>query len=395
MFAPGGLTIQLHQGGFYMSLSIRKGTSQSPDVVQAARELHAALDQPDIKFALFYCPADADLPTLAAELHKLFKDTNLIGCTTAGEITPLGYLKGTLTGVSIASPTMDVATQLIQLDGFDSHAAGAGVSALLQGLGTRNGLPVSATDTFAFLLIDGLSMQEEQVVSCIHQNLRGIEMIGGSAADDVRFKATYLYHQGQFHRDCALLSVVRTDQPFMAFRTQHFVQSQQRMVVTKADPARRIVYAINGLPAAREFARLVNVPIDELSALVFATHPVVVRVGGQYFVRSIAKMNDDESLSFFCAIDEGIVLTIAQGVDMVENLKQAFDQVRSTMGVPQLVLGCDCILRRLETERSGIKEQIGQIFMDNNVIGFATYGEQFNAMHVNQTFTGIAIGSRA
>ena len=29
----------------------------------------------------------------------------------------------------------------------------------------------------------------------------------------------------------------------------------------------------------------------------------------------------------------------------------------------------------------------------NNVIGFATYGEQFNAMHVNQTFTGVAIGS--
>jgi signal transduction histidine kinase len=26
------------------------------------------------------------------------------------------------------------------------------------------------------------------------------------------------------------------------------------------------------------------------------------------------------------------------------------------------------------------------------VIGFATYGEQYNAMHVNQTFTGVAIG---
>jgi len=378
-----------------MSLSIRKGTSQSRDPVQAARELHAALDQPGIKFALFYCPAYIDLETLAAELHKCFNDVDLIGCTTAGEITPLGYLEGALTGVSLASPALDVATQLIQLESFDSHAAGAEVSALLQQLGTRNNAPASPADTFAFLLIDGLALQEEQVVSCVHQHLRGIELIGGSAADDVRFNATYVYYQGKFHRHCALLSVVRTDQPFMAFRTQHFVQSRQRMVVTKADPARRIVYAINGLPAAREFARLVNVPIDELSAMVFATHPVVVRVGGQYFVRSIAHMNDDESLTFFCAIDEGIVLTIAQGVDMVENLQQAFVQVRAAMGVPQLVLGCDCILRRLEIERSGIKEQIGRIFIDNNVIGFVTYGEQFNAMHVNQTFTGLAIGTRA
>ena len=55
----------------------------------------------------------------------------------------------------------------------------------------------------------------------------------------------------------------------------------------------------------------------------------------------------------------------------------------------------DIALRRLESEREGIKDEIGKIFVDNNVIGFATYGEQFNSMHVNQTFTGIAIGAHA
>ena len=184
-----------------------------------------------------------------------------------------------------------------------------------------------------------------------------------------------------------------TKLPFKAFRTQHFVQSDKRMVVTRADPVRRVVHEINGKPAAREFARLVGLQITELTPMIFATHPVVVRIGGQYFVRSIAKVNEDESLTFFCAIDEGIVLTIAKGVDMVENLERAFEQVRADVGPPQLVLGCDCILRRLESEREGIKDKLGRIFVDNNVIGFATYGEQFNSMHVNQTFTGIAIGS--
>ncbi len=376
------------------SLSIRKGTSQARDPAQAAQDLYAALYQPDIKLAVFYCSADADLPALATELHKRFGDINLIGCTTAGEITPQGYLVGSLTGVSLASPTMDVAIQAINLEGFNSDANGVAVTNLLKQLGRRDGLPASATDTFAFLLIDGLAMQEEQVVGCVHQHLLGIELIGGSAADGTRFGATHLYHNGRFQQSLALLSVVRSDLPFMAFRTQHFVKSSTRMVVTKADPARRVVYEINGLPAAGEFARLVSVPISDLSPLVFATHPMVVRVGGQDFVRSIAKVNDDSSLTFLCAIDEGIVLTIAQGVDMVKNLQEAFDQVRSTLGEPLLVLGCDCILRRLETERSGIKDEIGAIFSANNVIGFATYGEQFNAMHVNQTFTGIAIGGR-
>ena len=56
-----------------------------------------------------------------------------------------------------------------------------------------------------------------------------------------------------------------------------------------------------------------------------------------------------------------------------------------------LVLGCDCILRFLEAQELGLRTRVGEIMVANNVIGFATYGEQFNAMHVNQTFTGVAL----
>ena len=374
------------------TLSVRKGTTLTRDAELAAQELFDALYQPDIKLAVFYCAPAHDLPALATALHTRFKDIPLIGCTTAGEITPVGYLSGTLTGFSIAASEMDVVTKLIPVNPFDSAETARDMGAMLAQFSLRDGLAPSAADTFGFLLIDGLSMQEEMVVSCVHQHLHGIDLIGGSAADEVTFGATYVYHDGQFRQSVALLTLVRSDLPFMAFRTQHFVQSDTRMVVTGADPARRTVYEINGMPAAREFARLLNLDITELTPMTFATYPVVVRVGGQYFVRSIGKVNDDESLQFFCAIDEGIVLTIAKGVDMVDNLQEAFDRVRETIGVPELVLGCDCVLRRLETERSEIKEAVGRIFSDNNVIGFATYGEQFNAMHVNQTFTGIAIG---
>jgi len=377
------------------SLSIRKGTSQAQDATLAARELFEAIDQPGIGLAIFYCAPSYDLEALADALHERFGDINLIGCTTAGEITPAGYLAGSLTGVSLAGPKLDVNTQLIRLDPFDSAVSAAAVAAQVKNLSARTGAAATAADTFAFLLIDGMSMQEELVVSSIHQSLRGIELIGGSAADDVRFGSTHLYYKGRFHQHVALLNLVRSDLPFLAFRTQHFVKSEQRMVVTGADPTRRIVREINGRPAAQEYARLVGVGATALTPLIFATHPVVVRVGGQYFVRSIAKVNDDGGLQFFCAIDQGIVLTIGQGVDMVENLQQAFDKVQGTLGRPVLVLGCDCLLRRLETERTGIKERIGAIFTENNVVGFATYGEQFNAMHVNQTFTGIAIGARA
>jgi hypothetical protein len=50
-------------------------------------------------------------------------------------------------------------------------------------------------------------------------------------------------------------------------------------------------------------------------------------------------------------------------------------------------------LRRLEGAQSGLKDQVEKLFQDNNAIGFNSYGEQFNGVHVNQTLTGIAIGA--
>ena len=81
-------------------------------------------------------------------------------------------------------------------------------------------------------------------------------------------------------------------------------------------------------------------------------------------------------------------------MDLVQNLENLFSRLRDDVGEPELILGCDCILRSLEMEQKQIKHLVSKVLSRNNVIGFCTYGEQFNAMHVNQTFTGVAIGAR-
>jgi hypothetical protein len=125
----------------------------------------------------------------------------------------------------------------------------------------------------------------------------------------------------------------------------------------------------------------------------FAASPVVVVIDGTDYVRSIQKANPDGSLTFFCAIEEGVVLRVAHGVDLVNNLEQTFDNIRTEIGPPQLVFGCDCILRNLEVSQNGLKDIVGEIFRRNNTIGFSSYGEQYHGVHINQTLTGIAIGS--
>jgi hypothetical protein len=378
-----------------MPIQTRRAASTSHDPRTAARELYDALAMPELALAIVYCAPSYDLQALGTALAELFgPGAPLIGCTTAGEITPVGYLAGSITGVSIGGPGVVAHTERIdRLREIEPARSAAAAHAALAGMRDRGIAPTGA-NCFGFLLCDGLAMQEEVLVSTLYANLLGIQLIGGSAGDGLRFSSTYLYHGGRFHTDCALLTLVSTPAAFKVFKTEHFVPSSRKLVITGADPARRIVTAINGEPAAREYARVIGVDVDKLNPMIFADHPVVVSIAGNCYVRSIQKVNGDGSLSFFCAIDEGIELTVAQGVDIVNNLEAAFAAVRRELGPPALVLGCDCILRLLEIGQRGCRDQIAAILMANNVIGFATYGEQFNAMHVNQTFTGVAISAR-
>ena len=70
-----------------------------------------------------------------------------------------------------------------------------------------------------------------------------------------------------------------------------------------------------------------------------------------------------------------------------------FDELRSAIGAPEVVIGFECVLNRLEAERNQIKHRLSRLHAANNVTGFASFGEQWGSMHVNQTFTGIAIGA--
>jgi hypothetical protein len=87
------------------------------------------------------------------------------------------------------------------------------------------------------------------------------------------------------------------------------------------------------------------------------------------------------------------VLRVAHGVDLVNNLEQTFDKIRAEIGPPRLVLACDCILRNLEISQNDLKDRVAEIFRRNSAVGFSSYGEQFQGVHVNQTLTGVAIGS--
>jgi hypothetical protein len=372
---------------------LRRAVTHAADPVEAARELHRVLAGPEMALVLLFCSPEYATAEFAREIQRLFAGSCVVGCTTAGEIGPEGYQENSVTGVSFARPEFEaLAALLVEGGEVEMGRCGETVAHLRAELARRLAQQPGLAHQFALLLIDSTSRREEEVASLIGSALSDLPVLGGSAGDALRFERTSVLLDGRFHPEAAILVLVATSRPVHAFRNQHFVSSDRKMVVTGAEPARRLVTEFDAEPAVEVYARLVGCPVDELTPMIFATHPLVVRLGGAEYVRSIQKANPDGSLSFYCAIDEGLVLTLAEGHDLLTRMEGLFSDLRQRIGPPQLVIGFECVLNRLEAERNQIKHRLSRLHAANNVTGFASYGEQWGLMHVNQTFTGIAIG---
>ena len=375
-----------------MQPSLRRAQSLAADAREAVREFHAGVVQPDMALVLFFCSSDYDLDAMADEMRQRFAGVAVVGCTTAGEIGPAGYCDRSLSGVSFGSSQFRaVSGRIGHLQQFRIGAGQSFTLQLMQRLAEK--APHTMMDSsFALLLIDGLSIREEPVSRTMQSTLGKIPLVGGSAGDGANFRCTRVFAEGCFHEDSAVLTLVTTTLPFLLLQTHNFTPTDERLVVTAADPSQRLVREINGRPAAGEYARAIGVEEHDLNLSHFACWSMVVLINGMTHVRSIQQADADGSLVFFCAIETGVVLRVAKAHDLLGNLERTLQQIEDQIGVPQLVVGADCVHRKLEAEWHNEKEQVAALLGRYNTTGFATYGEQFRGIHVNQTFVGIAIG---
>jgi hypothetical protein len=381
---PGDLNTRLDR--------IHTAVSDNFNPRDAALELAQKLRPDEAACVVFFCSPRYDLKVLSAALQGHFVGTTLVGCTTAGEISQRGLTENSITAFSLPKSHFAVEALLLSNLAFlgEDQVARA-VQDKVYAL-EKKAIAIASGQSFAFALLDGMSIREEIMLGLLSDSLGGMPLLGGSAGDGLDFGDTYVYHAGAFHGNAAVMLLVNTRCPFRVVSGHHFGPTADKLVVTRADPERRVVLEINAEPAAPEYCRVMGLSLDELNASTFANNPLGVRVGENLYVRSIQSVNDDLSLTFFCAIDTGIVLTRLRDVGMIEHFQAMMRDVHDAIGDTQIVIGCDCIHRVIEAETNGLSRSLSNTYRKHRVIGFNTYGEQRDGLHLNHSFTGIAIG---
>ena len=355
-----------------------------------ANEILANVKCDEIELLLFHTSTLFDLDTVAKEISARFPHVNIVGCTSAGEFNKNGYGTEQLLAVAFLKNEFSIATALVpnlgEVNFDEAHDIASGLRRALQGRERR----YDTEQHFVISVLDGLTRHEEHFLETFATAFGNIPHLGGSAGDDLKLEATYVFYNGEFHRDAAVLLLVGTGKPFTVFSIDHINSPVSKLVVTHADPESRTVYEINGEPAAQYYASLLGMKAEDLTPDVFSMFPLAVMVGGKYFIRSIQKVDlATNAITFYCAVDIGIILTFVQLGDCIEALESKLDKLRAQLGEPEFVYACDCFLRRLEIQQGKNDLEIRRLQQRYNVAGFNAYGEHIHSVHLNQTFTGV------
>lgn len=372
-------------------MKVLTGRSMRSDPVEAVAEAtYGWTETPEILFLFSSStrPPQAVAATLAARLPGV----QMVGCTTAGEHHCGEHSNGSLVVAGLVDSGVRWATTTVRgLKDFDKARALQVTGRLYADLDVDLNRHFAPADFFCLLFIDGLSMMEERVSALLAEALEGVRLAGGSAGDDLAFEKTWVFHNGQASTDAATIVMghaIKTEVEIV--KHQHFVTTPTHLVITKAEPALRLVQEINGYPAAEAYAAALGLEVNELTSEITFLHPLTFCCDGEIYVRSILKINPDQSISFYCSIEKGMVLEIGGHTDMTKALAQQLD---AEEGRADFVLGFNCILRALEAKQGGDHEALSEVIARNScaMIGFDTYGEQLDGLHINQTLVAVLL----
>mgnify|MGYP000052944254 CR=1 FL=1 len=344
----------------------------------------------DSELTIFFLSSDYDLDFVGEQLSDQFSG-DVIGCTTAGVIGESGFERHGISAISLSKGLFTSKTWCFD-SLYDFSERITEIKHHAEALTKRE--QRYGEQIFGIFFIDGLSMREEWVIAELFSVLGDIPVVGGSAGDDLEFHATQVLFEGAFRSGIATFTLVQAACPVSLFKFQHHEPTPERLVITSAEPDERLVHEINGVKAADAYAKLVGVERETLeqNPQLFSTHPLMLRAGNRYYLRSIQQIEEDGALRFFCAIDQGLVLRLGRSGQMVASLRKELERIEGQVGGAELILIFDCILRRTEFEQHGVDEEVGELLSTHRAVGFSTYGEQCDALHVNQTMVGVAFG---
>jgi hypothetical protein len=374
-----------------MSSDIRSAITQEKATDAVVNALASQLGSLDAKAVLFFCSHQHDGAAISLQLKKRYPQAEVIGCTTAGELTNTSSLTGGVSALALGPGKVKRAAGALAKFGT---SVDNGVKTAIRSMSEALKADVRELDAAShvgIVLVEGLKGKEEEANEALGNAAPHLSFVGGSAGDNLEFKETRVFYNGEASNDGAALLLLETAVPFTVVKTCSFKPSGKEFTVTKADVPNRVIYELDGKPVAQVYAQAVGVSPEKLDGNVFMSHPVGLMIDGKPWIRSPQQLLPNGGLKFFCRVLEGMKIHLMDSTHLVDDTKSTVAQVKKSMPAVSGGLTFNCILRRLELDAQKSHPGFLTAFDGLQTAGFHTYGESWLG-HINQTLTAVLFG---
>lgn len=363
-----------------------------------------ALDGRDAKLLIAFASDSHDLEDLVRGIRSVSGDSELIGCTTAGEISTHGAGDGGVIVAALGGDGFEIRTASGQGAGGELRKAGAAAATAIADLDARR------PNRALLLLSDGASGNQQEMIRGVHEIVGStVPLVGGCAGDAMKMERTFQIHGDRVMSGGVAAAAIASDGPLGIGWSHGWERTGEPMLVTNSRANH--VIEIDDRAALDEYlSRLEAPPEAAANSQEFTrwarTHPLGLgrRPNGHEPVRCVSEA-DFDGRSIICTAEVpsgGLVWFMhGDGDSVLRSTAAACDQAIAGLGGPEPLglLAFDCIGRRgvLTDERIGEEvERIRSCVGAAPFAGLYTYGEiarvkGVNALH-SQTFVALAIG---
>lgn len=305
-------------------------------------------------------------------------DTPVVGCTSAGAITENGVEEQAVSVLVLASSDAKFVPVKVTEIGADMRAAGKKFG---------NAIKESGEDVkLALIFSDALAGNGTELVRGIFDVLGvGFPIAGGAAGDDMAFKKTYQYFNGDVLTNSAVGFGISGNVNVAVGADHGWQPLGDAHIVTKSKGTKLI--ELDGRPAFSIYQDYFGDRADDFKkalSLQAVTYPLGMKSDGVdgYMIRVPLAVEDDGSIACGADIVLGseiylMIGTLASAMEAAQKTAESLTE-RVAHAEPRVVFVSDCVARKILFGERG-NEEIALLKMVGGpksvIFGLYTYGQ--------------------
>lgn len=371
--------------------------SRNSNVQRAVDELCGKLrrDAKSYQAVIFMAAITYDFEELSQALKARFPESEVIGTSTAGEISQDGFLSNTVVLTTMYSPETKVRGVLVENGSRYPVGSKGDIERALQACGIQRNSSISGKNAFAIAFINGVYNAEETILSNFYSIIGNdsFPLAGGTAGFTGDTPKTFVSYNGKTTQDGAAMLFVKTSCKFDIRQEDIFNPTGKHVVVTSASPMSRTISTLNGKPAQTVYAQQLGVSEAQAANMTFE-NPFGRYLNGALHIAALSGFTPDKKIGLFARVVPNSTLEMMHIGDPKQKADETCSGIKSAIAYPKFTLLMTCITRTMAFERMRIGSDIINKYRATfpTFCGFSCYGEQIGRVHCNQTLVSVVIG---